>query len=192
MAQLTAREGVAAKALMFAILTAARAGEVLGATWNEIDFENAVWILPPSRMKGRREHRVPLAPQAVELLKAFIARTKTRTYSLDPRSGAGLSETALAAVMRRVGRTETVHGLRSSFSDWAHERSAFNNHEIETALAHKVGSEVERAYRRGDLLEKRRKLMEAWAKYCDEPASGREDRHTAAPRLTCSDQRPRC
>ena len=170
------REGVAAQALVFTILEAARAGETLGAAWNEIDFENAVWTVPAERMKSRRPHRVPLAPQAIELLRGLYTEAGNPYVFIGPKTGARLSQTALAAVLRRVGRNETVHGLRSSFSDWAHERSAFNNHEIELSLAHSVGTDQEKAYRRGDMLDKRRKLMEAWARFCTSPpaaASGK-------------------
>ena len=168
MAQLAAREGSAVKALMFAILTVGRAGEVLGAVWGEINLDpaNPMWVVPAERMKARREHRVPLSPQVIELLDGLPREDGNPFLFIGSKSGAGMSETSLAATLRRVGRSETVHGLRSSFSDWAHERSAFNNHEIELSLAHSVGSDQERAYRRGDMLDRRRKLMEAWARFC--------------------------
>jgi integrase len=166
MADLSTREGVGVKALRFAILTGARTGEVLGATWKEIDLENAMWTVPAERMKGRREHRVPLAQHVVELLKGLFTGDGTPYVFIGPRTGAQLSETALAEALRRAGRSETVHGLRSSFSDWAHESTSFSNHEIELSLAHTVGNAVEKAYRRGDMLDRRRKLMDAWAKFC--------------------------
>jgi integrase len=163
------REGVAAQALVFTILVVARAGETLGATWPEIGFEAAVWTVPAERMKSRRPHRVPLAPQVIELLDGLHREDGNPFLFIGSKPGAGLSETSLAATLRRVGRSETVHGLRSSFSDWAHERTGHASHEIELSLAHSVGSDQEKAYRRGDMLDKRRKLMEAWARYCTSP-----------------------
>ncbi len=163
------REGVAAQALVFTILVVARAGETLGATWPEIDFEAVVWTVPAERMKSRRPHRVPLAPAVIELLRGLYTEAGNPYIFIGPKTGAGLSETSLAATLRRVGRSETVHGLRSSFSDWAHERTGHASHEIELSLAHSVGSDQEKAYRRGDMLDKRRKLMEAWAKFCCSP-----------------------
>jgi integrase len=175
MAELAKREGIGVKALMFAVWTAARTAEVLGATWSEIDLKNAVWTVPPQRMKSRREHRVPLAPQVVELLKNLHTEDGTPCVFVGPRTGAQLSETALAEALRRAGRSETVHGLRSSFSDWAHESTGFSNHEIELSLAHTIGTGQEKAYRRGDMLDKRRRLMEAWAKFCmSRPAEQRK------------------
>jgi integrase len=163
------REGVAAKALTFTILTAARAGETLGALWSEIDLDQAAWTVPAERMKARRAHRVPLALTVVELLKGLYRENGNPHVFIGSRPGAGLSESALAEVLGRVGRKETVHGLRSSFSDWAHERTGHSGHAIELSLAHSVGSDQEKAYRRGDMLNKRRKLMEAWARYCTTP-----------------------
>ena len=167
MAELAKREGVAARALQFLILTAARSSEVLGATWGEIKEDT--WVVPATRMKSRREHRVPLAPQVVNLLGGLYREDNNPFLFLGPKTGARLSETALSATLRRVGRSETVHGLRSSFSDWAHERTAHSGHAIELALAHSVGTDQEKAYRRGDMLDKRRVLMAAWAKYCTSP-----------------------
>jgi integrase len=167
LAQLRSRAGIAAKALEFLILTAARTGEAVGARWQEIDFNTATWTIPAGRMKGGREHRVPLAPRTVELLKALpIEDDNPFLFIASP--GRGLSSVACAQVLQRMGhaKTITVHGFRSSFSDWAHEQTTFPNHVIEMALAHSVGSGVERAYRRGDLFNKRRKLMAAWASYC--------------------------
>jgi len=155
MAQLGTHEGVGVKGLQFAILTAARRGEVLGARWDEIDFDAAMWTVPAERMKGRREHRVPLARHVIELLKGLYTEDGTPYVFVGPRTGAQLSETALAEALRRAGRSETVHGLRSSFSDWAHESTSFSNHEIELSLAHTVGNAVEKAYRRGDMLDRR-------------------------------------
>ena len=164
LAQLATREGVGVKALTFLILTSARAGEVLGATWDEIDLENAMWIVPPGRMKARREHRVPLAPQAIALLKDLYREDGNPHLFIGARRQT-LGDMAMYATLHRLGRTETVHGFRSAFSDWAHERTSHSNHVIEISLAHAVGNEVEKAYRRTDLFEKRRKLMESWATF---------------------------
>jgi integrase len=176
--ELCNRGGVAAKALMFTIFTAARAGETLGATWSEIDLENATWTIQPERMKGGREHRVPLSPPAVALLRSLPTETGNNSVFIGPRN-AQLSHAALSAVLKRPGHSQTVHGFRSSFSDWSHERTAFNNHVIELSLAHVVGNAVEKAYRRGDLFEKRRKLIEAWATFCTSPPKMAADNVTA-------------
>jgi integrase len=168
-AALRGREGSAARALEFLILTAARSGEVLGATWDEIDLENGIWTIPAGRMKAGKEHRVPLAPRAVELLRGAYRERGNPHVFLGPSKG-GLSSMAMAALLKRMHYDEaTVHGFRSTFSDWSHERTASANHLIELSLAHAVGSDVERAYRRGDLFDKRRKLMSAWANYCEQP-----------------------
>lgn len=164
-------DGIGARALEFAVLTAARTGEVLGARWQEVDLENKVWIVPAARTKAGREHRVPLTERAVEILSA-LAQVRTGDYVFSgARRGKPLSSTALLALMCRAGKCYTVHGFRSLFRDWAGERTSFPREIAEAALAHVVGDETERAYRRGDALEKRRALMEAWAKFC-EPAAG--------------------
>jgi integrase len=160
MAELRRCEAIAARALEFLILTAARSGEVLGATWT----------VHASRMKGGREHRVPLAPAAVALLRSLYREENNPHLFIGPLPGRGFSDMALTRVLQRLGRTETVHGFRSSFSDWAHERSTHSNHTIELSLAHTVGSEVERAYRRKDMFGKRVRLMADWAKFCSSPA----------------------
>jgi integrase len=172
MAALREREGTAARALEFAILAAARTGEVLGARWHEIDFNDALWTLSPERMKAGKPHRVPLAPEAIELLRALYREGDSGADGflfIGSQPGQPLSEAALRAVMRRMGKREVPHGFRSSFSDWAHERTGHANHAIELSLAHSIGAESEKAYRRGDMLEKRRKLMEQWAAYCMSP-----------------------
>jgi integrase len=172
MAQLRQHEGVAVQALQFVTLTACRVGEVLGATWDEIDLDNAVWTIPAGRMKAGREHKVPLSPPAIALLRGLYREAGNRHLFIGARN-AKLSNAALLAALRRLGRSETAHGFRSSFSDWAHERSAFSNHVIELSLAHAIGSAAEQAYRRGDMFEKRRKLMQAWATFCTTaPARG--------------------
>jgi integrase len=168
MHELRQRHGSAARALEFAILTAARTAEVLEAVWSEFDLNEATWTIPADRMKGGREHRVPLTRQVIDLLNA-LPRESDLMF-VGPTAGKGLSKTSLIAVMRRMKRTETPHGFRSSFSDWANERTTHSNHAIEISLAHKVGNATEKAYRRGDLFAKRRRLMEQWASYCCAPA----------------------
>jgi integrase len=170
MAALKQRDGVAARALEFTILTAARTGEVIGARWDEFDFATGTWTVPGVRMKAGREHRVALSDRAIEILK-FVPREKENHFVfIGPRAG-GLSNMAMAAVLRRMDRAEiTVHGFRSTFRDWAAETTAFPNHVVEMALAHTVSNKVEAAYRRGDLLEKRRKLLAEWSRHCSTEA----------------------
>ncbi len=172
-AKLREVEGLSARALEFAILTAARSGEVLGARWSEIDLAAKVWTVPAARMKAGREHRIPLNKRAVAILTTLAAlRTGDHIFP-GAKRGKPLSVTALTMVMRRSGAGEfTVHGFRSAFRDWAGERTNFPREVAEAALAHIVGDATERAYRRGDALEKRRALMEAWAAFC-EPSAGR-------------------
>jgi integrase len=166
-ARLRETEGVSAPALEFAILTAARSGEVLGARWSEIDFAGKVWTVQAGRTKAAREHRVPLTDRVVAILE-MMATTRASDFVFQgAKRGAALSVTALTMVMRRTGAGDyTVHGFRSAFRDWAGERTNFPREVAEAALAHVVGDETERAYRRGDALEKRRALMEAWAAFC--------------------------
>lgn len=171
MAELREREGVAAAALRFTILTAARTGETIGATWPEIDLDAALWTLPAARMKGGREHKVPLSDAAVELLKCLPTERGNPYVFLGPRRG-GLSGAAMSSVLKRMGRTDiTCHGFRSCFRDWAAERTTFQNHVVEMAMAHQIGDRVEASYRRGDLILQRTKLMAAWARYCDTPTA---------------------
>jgi integrase len=162
-------EGVAAQALQFAILTATRTDEVRGAVWNEFDLTNKVWIIPPERMKGKREHRVPLSDAALNVLNSAYTEDGNPHVFIGG-SQPKLSHAAINLTLKRLGRSETVHGFRSSFSDWAHDRTAFSNHVIELSLAHSIGSAVEKSYRRTNLFEKRRKLMEQWAVYCTTPS----------------------
>ena len=172
MAELRQREGVAAQALQFVILTAARTNEALGAVWSEVDLENKLWTVPAHRMKGGKEWRVPLSDAAVALLQSLHTEAGNDHIFIGLRNEK-LSSGAMTAVLRRMGRVESVHGFRSSFSDWAHERTAHSNHTVEISLAHTVGSEVEKAYRRGDMFNKRRRLMSDWAEFV-----------TAAPKQT--------
>jgi integrase len=168
MAALREREdSVAGRALEFLILTASRSGEVLGAKWEEVDLANATWTIPASRMKAKREHRTPLSPTAADLLRELPTEDGNSFVFIGPNSDRGLGHMALTRVLGRMGRVGvTVHGFRSTFSDWAHEQTAHANHTIELSLAHNVGSSVERAYRRGPMLAKRVRLMADWAKYC--------------------------
>jgi len=168
MAQLATREGVGVKALMFTITTSVRSSETLGAVWDEIDFKTATWTIPAARMKSRREHRVPLAPQALALLKDLYREQGNPHVFIGARNAA-LGDAAMAATLRRLGCKATVHGMRSAFSTWAHESTSHSNHVIEMCLAHAVGTDVEKIYRRTDLFEKRRKLMAQWAAYLSAP-----------------------
>ncbi|HRH79467.1 MAG TPA: integrase arm-type DNA-binding domain-containing protein [Thiobacillaceae bacterium] len=163
---LRSMDGLGARALEFAILTAARSGEVRGATWPEIDLKSCMWIVPAERMKAKREHRVPLTAAAVDLLKA-LPRIDGADL-LFPGTKGKLSDMTLSAVLKRMGRGDlTVHGFRSTFRDWAAEMTNHPREVAEMALAHAVGDKVEAAYRRGDLLKKRYRLMEDWARHCE-------------------------
>jgi integrase len=164
-------EGTAARALEFIICTAARTGEVIGAKPSEYDLDQAVWTIPASRMKAGREHRVPLSAPALEIAKDMLKAGDD--FAFPGRSSGGLSNMACLKLLERMGRDDiTVHGFRSTFRDWASERTNFPREVIEMALAHAIGDKVEAAYRRGDLFEKRRKLMDAWATFlAKEPAT---------------------
>jgi integrase len=166
MAALRQQGGVPARALEFLVLTAARTGEVLGATWNEIDVAKRLWIVPGERMKGDREHRVPLCDRAVELLERL---PRENNFVFPGARGPTLSIHSMTRVLERMGCNVTVHGFRSSFRDWAAEETPTPNHVVEQALAHAIANGVEAAYRRGDLFEKRRRLMQDWANYCGRP-----------------------
>lgn len=167
MADLRERDGGAARATEFAILTACRSGEVRGATWEEFDMDAKVWTIPAARMKAGREHRVPLSVAAMTLL-ASISRHGAFVFpGRDVETP--LSDMSLTAVLRRMGRADiTVHGFRSTFRDWCAEYGSndFSREVCEHALAHRLPDKVEAAYQRGDLLEKRVRLMQAWADYC--------------------------
>lgn len=165
MAALREREGIAARALEFTILCAARSGEVRGAVWSEFDLTARMWVIPGERMKAGKEHRVPLSAAAAELLEGLPRFDGVAFVFPAPRGGA-LSDMALTAVMRRMGRQEVPHGFRSTFRDWIAERTNYPGEMAEVALAHTIGNKVEAAYRRGDQLEKRRTMMEAWANFC--------------------------
>jgi len=171
MAALHQQDTVAARALEFLIHTAARTSEVIGATWDEIDLDGKTWTVPANRMKAGREHRVPLSARVIDLLRAMPREDGNPFVFAGPRAGAGLSRMALPLVMRRMGQNgqTTIHGFRSSFRDWAGETTSFAHDICEAALAHVRGDHSVRAYARGDLFDKRRKLMEAWAKFCTAP-----------------------
>jgi integrase len=168
MTKLRALDSVAARALEFLILTAARAGEVIGARWSEIDLAEKTWTVPKERMKSKREHRVALSPAAISLLQ------KLPRHDGDDLVFGGLSARwGMRQVMERLGQAgvATVHGFRSAFSTWAHEQTAHAAHTIEISLAHNVGTETARAYRRSDLIAKRAQLMQSWATYCLTPSA---------------------
>ena len=164
MGQLREATATSAKALEFAILTAARTGEVLGMTWTEVDLAAGVWTVPADRMKAGKPHRVSLSLRA----RAILAEMKEAGgyYVFKAPKGGALSNMALAMVLRRMGRSETVHGFRSAFRDWGSEQTGYSNEVLEMALAHTIGNKAEAAYRRGDLLERRARLMEDWTAYC--------------------------
>jgi integrase len=166
MQKLARQDGVSAKALAFCILTATRTGETIYARWGEIDLEQRVWIIPAARMKMYREHRVPLSPAAMEILRGLRAKLgepSAADFVFRNRRNQALSNMALLMTLKRMGRDDlTTHGFRSTFRDWAAERTNFAREVAEAALAHAV----EAAYRRGDLFDKRRQLMEAWGQYC--------------------------
>jgi integrase len=162
MAKLRNVAGPGAKALAFLILTASRPGEVVGARWSEIDLQNKVWVIPPERMKSNREHRAALSSAALALLEG-MERNSERVFET--------GQTTLLEITRALHPGIVPHGFRSTFRDWAAERTNFPAEVAEMALAHVVGSKVEAAYRRGDMFETRRRLAEAWSAYCMQPAA---------------------
>ena len=162
MKQLRGMDGVSARALEFLTLTAARSGEVRGMIWGEVDLKNKLWTVPASRMKAKREHRVPLSDAAWLILES-IKRVNGVNLVFPGTRGGALSDMSLTAVMRRMGVEAVPHGLRSSFRNWTAEMTSYPNEVAEMALAHTVSSATEAAYRRGDLLEKRRPMMTDWA-----------------------------
>ena len=168
---LRAQEGIAARALEFAILTAARTGETIGARWSEFDLLDKTWTVAAERMKAGKEHRVPLSARARAILEAMQARRSAGDADghVFPggKPGQSLSNMAFLMLLRRMGHAElTAHGFRATFKTWASERTGFQNEIVEASLAHVVGSKVEQAYRRGDMFEKRRRLMQQWATFC--------------------------
>jgi integrase len=180
LAALRSRPGMAARALEFAIFTAARTGEVLGTRWGEIDLNAKVWTVPAGRMKGGREHRVPLSEAVLAVLEKVRPLALTKDGIPDPaapvfpgpRRALPMSNMVFLMLLRRMKWDDfTAHGFRSTFSDWAAERTAYPREVVEMALSHAIESRVEAAYRRGDLLDKRRKLMEGWANFCAAPTN---------------------
>ena len=171
-ASLHTQEGIAAKALEFLILTATRTGEVIGAKPGEFDLDAALWTIPAGRMKAEKEHRVPLSSRAVEIIRDLEKTHKGDFVFPGGKEGKPQSNMAMLALLGRMGRDDlTVHGFRSTFRDWASERTNFPREVCEMALAHSVSDQVEAAYRRGDLFEKRARLMSEWAKFCNNPKS---------------------
>jgi integrase len=178
MAALAADQGnVAAQCLRFIIMTSCRLGEALKATWDEIDLQAAEWTIPASRMKARREHRVPLSREAVELLHSLYREEGNPYLFISSRTaGAHVVESTVGIALRDAGRSETVHGFRASFKTWAEESTSFPGLVIELSLAHAPGSLVERSYRRGDVIVKRRRLMESWSKFvCTPPVASEKN-----------------
>ena len=170
MGQIRTDTGVASRALEFTILTAARTNEVVRAEWSEVDLGRKIWIVPAERMKSKREHRVPLSAAALSTLEAVRGRSKIYVFPGHKRHS-HLSNAAMMQVLKRVGHSNiTVHGFRSTFRDWCAESTNYPSDVAEMALAHVLLDQTEAAYRRGDLLEKRARLMTDWARYCSKPA----------------------
>lgn len=177
LADLAGRGALAARALEFTILTVARSGETLGATWMEVDLEKGEWTIPAERMKAGREHCIPLSPRALTILRE-VQPLNTKGNSNAPlfpsSTGGALSGMAMSMLLRRMGRdTITVHGFRATFRDWAGESTSFPREVVEHALAHQLADKAEAAYQRGTLFPKRIKLMDAWASFCTLPAAYR-------------------
>ncbi len=188
MRSLSRHSGIGAIALTFAILTAARSGEVRGATWDEIDMDRALWIVPPWRMKGKREHRVPLSESALSVLRPMRllcddGKDAAALVFPGQQKGKPLSDMSLTAVLRRMSRRDlTVHGFRSTFRDWVGEATNHPRELAEAALAHALRDKTEAAYARGDMLDRRRRLMEEWAAFCtDATATTGAEAHPATP-----------
>jgi integrase len=174
MGELRKQDGVGARALQFAILTAARTGEVIGAGWDEFDFTERLWTVPAERMKAGKEHRVPLSDAPLAILEELSKFRQGDFVFPGRRTGQPISNMAMTMTLRRMGRGGlTVHGFRSTFRDWAAERTGFPAEVAEMALAHTVADKVEAAYRRGDLFQKRRQMMDAWARFCMTPVNGK-------------------
>ena len=164
--ELRTHTAISARALDFTILTASRTSEAILALWPEIDIDNQIWTVPPQRMKAGVEHRVPLSAAAVELLRDLPRFEESKYIFPGAKLGRPFSNMAMLEVLRGMRPGLTVHGFRSTFRDWAAEATSFPSEVVEMALAHTIESAVERAYRRGDLFQKRRALMETWAAYC--------------------------
>jgi integrase len=183
MTTLRGEDGMAPRALEFLILTAARTGEIIGTRWDEVDLEEKIWTVPGDRMKAGREHRVPLSRAALLVLNQMHEIRERDFVFPGGKKGKPLSNMAMLAVLHRMGRDDiTAHGFRSTFRDWAAERTNLPREVVEMALAHTIENKVEAAYRRGDLFEKRRQLMEAWARFCETPKSRADVEPTSARR----------
>jgi integrase len=173
LADLRQQEGISARGLEFLILTAARTGEAIKATWDEIDFDKAVWVIPAERMKADKEHRVPLSPAALQVLAGLKENALNDFVFPGMRNNTSLSNMAFLQLLKRMERPDlTAHGFRSTFRDWAAERTAYPQEVAEMALAHTVADKVEAAYRRGDMLEKRVQIMADWATFCSTVQDG--------------------
>jgi integrase len=176
-AKLQTRKGVAAQALLFIVLTAARSNEALGAHWSEIDLDAKTWTVPAARMKSGREHRVPLSDAAIGLLRELYREGDGDGFLfIGYRAGQPLDRKALTQLLKRMDYGVTVHGFRSSFRTWAAEQTNFAREVAEQALAHAIPDATERAYKRTTLFDKRRQLMAAWARYCTSPAAPKHER----------------
>lgn len=168
MVKLRKRPAATARALEFAILTAARTGEVIGLRWEEVDLDQATWTVPAERMKAKRVHTVPLSDAALTILRGLRpTEPEPRDLVFEAPKGGALSNMAMLALLKRMEVHVTVHDFRSTFRDWAGDMTKFAQQDIEMALAHTIQSKAERAYRRGNALEKRRELMQTWANFCN-------------------------
>ncbi len=174
MRELQARDGIGAAALEFVILTATRTSETIGATWDEVDLARGVWTIPADRIKAGREHKVPLSRSATAVVRRMNQGRHSRYIFPGVKRQGPLSNMALLKLLERMGRTDlTVHGFRSTFRDWAAEQTSFAREVPEMSLAHAISDKVEAAYRRGDLFQKRKRLMEEWARFCNTPIAVR-------------------
>lgn len=171
MATLRGLDSVSARALEFTILTAKRTGEVIGAKWHEFDLDAKLWTIPGERMKAGKEHRVPLSDRCVEILEGLAREAGNDFVFIGARKGAGLSSMAMLELLRGHHAGLTVHGFRSTFSDWHADTTNYQTEVKEAALAHVISEGQRAAYERGDKLEKRRRLMRDWAAYCAKPAA---------------------
>ena len=189
MTALQKEEGIAARALEFVIFTVARTGEVIGARWDEIDKADKVWTVPAGRMKAGKAHRVPLSARAIATLEEVKLLCDARDGHDEAeafvfpggKSGQPLSTMAFLRLLRRMKRGDlTTHGFRATFRDWAAERTNFPNEVAEMALAHTISSKVEQAYRRGDLFERRRRMMASWSTFCATPKQALQNNVTTA------------
>ncbi len=169
MVKLAAMDGISARALRYTILTAKRTSEVIGSTWDEIDFDGRIWTIPPERLKSGREHRVPLTDACIAILKALPRERGNSHVFIGAKKGKALSNAAMLELMKEHAAGYVPHGFRSSFKDWASESTSFPSELSEAQLAHVLKDKTQAAYERGDKLEKRRRMMEAWAKFCTTP-----------------------